>query len=76
MISNHVFRTKGKILIDKGWKEVLDSNTKETILNEINNDENALCESVETIQLNTSPKAKYTDSTLLRAMETLSLIHI
>tara|TARA_A100001234_G_scaffold219058_1_gene229137 strand:+ start:623 stop:3169 length:2547 start_codon:yes stop_codon:yes gene_type:complete len=70
IIGEHVFRTKGKILINKGWKEVLDSTTKETILNEINNDENALCENIETIQLNTSPKAKYTDSTLLRAMET------
>ena len=70
IIGNYVFRTKGKILINKGWKEVLDSTTKETILNEINNDENALCENIETIQLNTSPKSKYTDSTLLRAMET------
>ena len=70
IIDNYIFRTKGKILVDKGWKEVLDSSTKETILEEVKDGENAMCDNINISSLETSAKSKYTDSTLLRAMET------
>ena len=70
VVNGHTFRTRGKILIDKGWKEVLDSTTKETILNNISDDEEARCIKIDKTEHLTNPKPKYTDSTLLRAMET------
>ena len=69
-VENHNFRTKGKILVDRGWKEVLESTTTETILNPIEENEKALCFELNTDQNNTKPKPRYTDATLLRAMET------
>lgn len=69
-IGKHNFRTKGKILLDKGWKEVLESATSETILNPIDDNEKAKCFEVSKLENSTKPKARYTDSTLLRAMET------
>ena len=70
LIGEHLFRTKGKILLSQGWKEVLDSTTKETIISPIEESEKALCEDLEQLTDNTTAKARFTDSTLLRAMET------
>ena len=69
-IGNCHFRTKGKILINKGWKEVLESNTAETILDTIEENEKAECLKLEMEESLTNPKPRYTDATLLRAMET------
>ena len=64
------FKTRGKILIDKGWKEVLESTTTETILNTVKENELAHCVSLSKLDNTTNPKPRYTDATLLRAMET------
>jgi DNA topoisomerase-3 len=69
-VGDFCFRTKGKILIDKGWKEVLESNTTETILNSIEENEEAHCKEIIKNENATKPKSRYTDATLLRAMET------
>ena len=70
IVGNHNFKTKGKILIQKGWKDVLESNTSETILNKIEDNEKAICKEISSTENLTRPKARYTDATLLRAMET------
>lgn len=70
IVNGNTYRTKGKILIDKGWKEVLDSTTSETILNAIDPNEKAKCIKANKTEHKTNPKPRYTDSTLLRAMET------
>ena len=65
-----MFRTSGKILIDKGWREVLDSNIEDKILNKIEENDAVEAIRIDKIDKDTTPKSRYTDSTLLRGMET------
>ena len=41
IVEGHAFRTSGRILIDKGWKEVLDNPIQDKLLNKIKLDEKA-----------------------------------
>ena len=70
VIEGNLFRTSGKILIDKGWREVLDSNIEDKILNKIEENDPVEAIRIDRIDKDTTPKSRYTDSTLLRAMET------
>jgi len=70
IIEENAFRTTGRILIDKGWREVFNSPMQDKLLNEIDEDDIAEAINIEKVDKNTIPKARYTDATLLRAMET------
>ena len=70
IVEGHAFRTSGRILIDKGWKEVLDNPIQDKLLNKIKLDEKAKVAKIDRIDKETKPKARYTDATLLRGMET------
>ncbi len=79
-VSGHQFKTEGKILISPGWltvygkeatepnKEVKDGETTGTLV-PVAKDEKVKSDKVETHSLVTKPPARYSEATLLSAME-------
>ncbi len=70
----HHFKTEGKILVNPGWqaifgKEAQDEDDKEAGLVVLQANEKPLVESVDPKPLKTRPPARYTEATLLGAME-------
>ncbi len=70
-IGEHRFRTEGKVLVKPGWlavygKEVL---TGDDTLVAVAENENAHADSVDVIDLATRPPPRYSEATLLSAME-------
>jgi DNA topoisomerase-3 len=70
-VGKHRFKTEGKVLVNPGWlaiygKEIQESDAS---LVPIRKDERPLAESVEAVGLATKPPARYTEATLLTAME-------
>tara|TARA_B100000700_G_scaffold331358_1_gene463456 strand:- start:1768 stop:4332 length:2565 start_codon:yes stop_codon:yes gene_type:complete len=70
VVEGNIFRTSGRILIEKGWKEVLDNPVQDKLINTVEPNEEAKVINIERINKETIPKARYTDATLLRGMET------
>jgi DNA topoisomerase III len=70
-IAPHVFKTEGKVLINPGWMAVYGKGTAgdDAILVPVANGEKPLAEQVEAQRLKTKPPARYTEATLLSAME-------
>ena len=72
-IAKDHFLTKGKILIEPGWLKVYGRNKgvaeNKGELSPINNDELAKVEDIELLNKETQPPARFTESTLLSAME-------
>jgi DNA topoisomerase-3 len=70
-VDHHAFKTEGKILRELGWMEVYGKETAEAASDmvRVNPDEKAKVESVESRGDETRPPARYTEATLLSAME-------
>jgi DNA topoisomerase-3 len=79
VVKNHTFQSNGKVLVHPGWlaifgKEAQDQNSEGSTeggqnLVAVAVDEKPLCAQVESKELKTRPPARYTEATLLGAME-------
>jgi DNA topoisomerase III len=72
--AEHVFQTNGKVLVNPGWlavygKEAQDSNSDSANLVAVAAGEQVRTEDVAVAALKTKPPARYTEATLLSAME-------
>lgn len=70
-VGKHRFKTEGKVLVNPGWLAIYGKETQESdaTLAPVRKDERPLAESVEALGLATKPPARYTEATLLTAME-------
>lgn len=70
-IAPHAFKTEGKVLINPGWMTVYGKEVAgdDAILVPVEKDEKPLAQHVEALGLKTKPPARYTEATLLSAME-------
>jgi DNA topoisomerase III len=80
-VADHVFRTSGRRLIEAGWKSVYgeeaqapdrpdDDSGGDQLLPELNEGERVDTRSVESLRKETQPPRRYTEASLLAAMET------
>lgn len=70
-VESHHFKTEGKVLVQPGWlaiygKEIQDG---DATLVPVRKDERPIAATVEAVGLSTKPPARYTEATLLTAME-------
>jgi DNA topoisomerase-3 len=69
-VSGHMFKTDGKILTNPGWLTVYGKSTQDDKeLVAVAENEKVQTESVNPVPLKTKPPARYTEATLLSAME-------
>jgi len=69
-VNGHHFKTEGKVLITPGWLSVYGkSNQEDKELVAVAENEKVATEKVELVPLKTKPPARYTEATLLSAME-------
>jgi DNA topoisomerase-3 len=69
-VSGHSFKTEGKVLITPGWLAVYGkSNQDDKELIAVGKDEKVQTETVDVVALKTKPPARYSEATLLSAME-------
>jgi len=69
-VSGHAFKTEGKVLVAPGWLSVYGkSNQDDKELIAVGKDEKVQTETVEAVALKTKPPARYSEATLLSAME-------
>jgi DNA topoisomerase-3 len=75
-VSGHRFKTEGKVMVNPGWlaiygKDVVDPNAKDGdgTLPPVAPDEKVKTEKVDAVGLVTKPPARYSEATLLSAME-------
>ncbi len=75
VVKNHTFQSNGKVLVNPGWlaifgKEAQDENTEGgQNLVAVTDGEKPLCAEIESKGLKTRPPARYSEATLLGAME-------
>src|SRR4051812_46458530 len=79
-VAEHIFRTRGKVLIEAGWRGVYgeladsgredDDEGREQQLPRLAQGEQADVRKVESLEKETKPPRRYTDASLLGAMET------
>lgn len=67
----HQFKTEGKVLVEPGWLTVYgkEAQDEQGTLVKVDNGERVQTESIEAAGLQTKPPARYTEATLLSAME-------
>lgn len=69
-IENHCFKTEGKILLNAGWRKIYGAQQNdEPTLPTLTSNEVVLTQNVEILDLQTRPPARFTEATLLSAME-------
>ncbi len=82
--AEHLFRSRGKVMIEAGWRAVYgeeavdttasgkakDESEKDQKLPQLAKDESVTCTESESLAKQTKPPARYSEGTLLRAMET------
>lgn len=69
-IENHCFKTEGKILLNAGWRKIYGAQQNdEPTLPTLTPNEVVLTQNVEILDLQTRPPARFTEATLLSAME-------
>jgi DNA topoisomerase-3 len=70
-VSGHHFKTEGKILVSAGWMAIYgrEAQGDDSTLVPVADNENVRTEDVEARQLATKPPARFTEATLLSAME-------
>ena len=73
-VSGHQFRSEGRVMTNPGWlaiygKEAMDTNTSSGILVPVNQNEAVKTDKINVNELVTRPPARYTEATLLTAME-------
>ncbi len=79
-VAEHVFRTSGRVLVEAGWKSVYgeeaapdrdeDDSGGDQLLPRLEQGENVETRSVESLAKTTQPPRRYTEGSLLAAMET------
>lgn len=71
-VANHQFKTEGKVLVEPGWLAVTGKNSKtqREVLTPVQDNEQVRTKDVTVSALQTKPPARYTEATLLSAMET------
>jgi DNA topoisomerase III len=80
-VADHVFRTSGRVLLEAGWKGVYgeevrgpdsadDDSGGDQLLPPLNQGETVETRSVDSVRKETQPPRRYTDASLLGAMET------
>jgi DNA topoisomerase III len=80
-VASHVFRTSGRVLLEPGWKGVYgeeaepaerpeDDTGGDQLLPRLDQGESVQTEHVEALRKETQPPRRYTDASLLAAMET------
>ena len=69
-VLGHHFKTEGRVLVNPGWLAVYGrSNQADDELVAVQEEETVQTESIAAIPLKTKPPARYTEATLLSAME-------
>ena len=70
-VSGHKFKTEGKVLVQPGWLQVYgkESQDEDADLVPVATGEHPLADKVEAVALVTKPPARYSEATLLSAME-------
>jgi DNA topoisomerase-3 len=70
-VEQHQFKTEGKVLVEPGWLAVYGKEAQEEqgTLVKIDQGERVKTESIDAVGLVTKPPARYTEATLLSAME-------
>ena len=69
-VSGHQFKTEGRVLVNPGWLTVYGkSNQADDDLIAVQPNETVLTDSILTVPLKTKPPARYSEATLLSAME-------
>ena len=69
-VEGHAFKTEGRVLVNAGWLAVYGrEGAKDDTLVPVKPDERVLTEQIEAVGLQTRPPARYTEATLLSAME-------
>jgi DNA topoisomerase-3 len=69
-VSGHSFKTEGKVLVEPGWLAVYGkSNVDDKELIAVGKDEKVQTESIAPLAIKTKPPARYSEATLLSAME-------
>ena len=70
---NKIFTASGSVIIEKGWKEVTENiseqEEEQQNLPALQQGDSFVCQSVQLKQLQTTPPPRYTEATLLSAME-------
>jgi len=81
VVNEHVFRTSGRVLLEAGWKSVYgqevqspesaeDDSGGDQVLPRLDRGEQVATRSVESIRKETQPPRRFTEASLLAAMET------
>ena len=68
-VAGHVFETKGRILLDAGWRAAAQSMPEDAVITPVREGEGAKVLEAEAEAKKTTPPARYTEATLLSAME-------
>ena len=68
-VAGHGFETRGRILIDPGWRAAAQSMPEDAVVTPVQEGETAKVAEVEAEAKKTIPPARYTEATLLSAME-------
>ncbi len=70
-VEKHLFKTEGKVLVTPGWLEIYGKEVQgeDANLVEVKKNEAARTQAIEALGLQTRPPARYSDATLLSAME-------
>jgi DNA topoisomerase-3 len=70
-VAEETFKSSGKVLIEEGWLAVYgqDANDKTPVLTPVKAGEQVRTEKIEAVAMQTKPPARYTEASLLGAME-------
>jgi len=69
-VNGYDFKSTGTIIKQQGWKELYDSDKKDTILPNVQNNDSVNVTEQRLLEKKTTPPARYTDATIIDAMET------
>ena len=70
-VSSHHFKTEGRVIVNAGWQAIYgrDEQKEDNVLVAVDADEKVKTDSVDLVGLATRPPARYSEATLLSAME-------
>lgn len=69
MVEGESFKTEGKVLVEAGWKAIYKQSEQEKTLSPLKKDKRVLADKIEILEDETKPPARFSESTLLSAME-------
>jgi DNA topoisomerase-3 len=68
-VGEHSFRTEGRVLVNPGWQAIYGRQGTDDTLVPVKAGETVRTETIDLVALSTRPPARYTEATLLSAME-------